>query len=69
MFMKDTTRSSEIMYARLKKVHKLSHTGAKDTEQLMEDDYIFLLNLWYICDNMKEWDSLVKRFKKINGYE
>lgn len=67
--MKDTTRSTDLMYARLKKVHKLSHTGLDGTEKLLKDDYLFFLNLWYICDNMKEWDKLVEKFKQLNGYE
>lgn len=67
--MKDTTRSSEIMYARLKKVHKLSHTGLDGTEKLCGDDYSFIYNLWLVCDHVEEWDRLVRRFKEINGYE
>ena len=66
--MKVSTHSLDIMYTRLKKVHKLSHTGADETEKLIGDDYHFLVMLWEICDTMKEWDNLVERFKKANGY-
>ena len=67
--MKDSPRSTDIMYARLKKVHKLSHTGLEGTERLMGSDYSFLYDLWRICDTMEEWDKLVRKFKQKNGYE
>lgn len=67
--MKGTSHSIDIMYARLKSKHNLSFTGINGTEQLSSNDYSFILNLWLVCDNMEEWDKLVIKFKKINGYE
>lgn len=59
----------DIMYARLKKVHKLSHTGVNGTETICGDDYSFFYNLWLVCESMEEWDKLVRKYKEINGYE
>ena len=66
--MKNTPHSLDIMYARLKKVHKLSHTGVNETEQIDGQDYSFFCHLWSVCDNIEEWDKLVRKYKELNGY-
>lgn len=67
--MKNTAHSTDIMYARLKNVHKLSLTGLNETERMDENDYGFFHNLWLVCESMEEWDKLVRKYKEINGYE
>ena len=67
--MKDTLHSTDIMYARLKKVHKLTCMGIDDTEHMDRRDCSFFHNLWLVCESMEEWDKLVRKYKELNGYE
>lgn len=60
--MKDTEQNIGKMYARLKKVHNISHQS--EEYYLDTNTYIFLSTLWEICDSVKEWDKLVERYKE-----
>ena len=59
--MKDTDKSKDIMYSRLKKVHGISYQS--DEYYLDSRSYIFFSRLWEICETMKEWDALVEKYK------
>ena len=65
--MKDTSKSFEIMYARLRNKHKVAHTRYNDDIKytLQSDDYAFISNLWLVCDTMKQWDELVEKYIKL----
>ncbi len=60
--MKDTDKSKYLMYARLKKVHNISHQS--EEYYLDTQTYLFLSTLWEICDSIKEWDKLVENYKE-----
>lgn len=62
--MKDTEKSKDIMYARLSKVHSISF-GWETDYHLSSEDYHFFSTIWELCDTMKEWDTLVEKYKKI----
>ena len=60
--MKDTEQNMGKMYARLKKVHGISHM---DTDYYLDtQSYVFIAKLWRLCDTIKEWDKLVERYKE-----
>ena len=61
--MKDTDKSLDMMYARLKKVHNISYQS--ENYYLDTRSYLFLSKLWVICETVKEWDKLVEKYKEL----